>query len=339
VIILAILNSCNNDSISIEDEEALDYSMRQIGEEWDGTRVYNNPNNPFLQKIPDDYEVHEFSAEMIAHIKQQTGPNFTNTRLSTGDFSIPVFLATESTPVRDIHFNLYGNPPGKSHMIEVPFLIGSNPAKGSDQHYTIIQQESGCVYEFWRFDYNTAGGGNAIPLSSNGIYEDGRSSVASGWSNLQGIIWPKELKELKINHALSFSVPITHAAGYVSPATKHDGVLQNDYAIPEGTLVRIQPDYDIDQIPNISPIEKAVYEAVQTYGMYCGDTNGAGVAIRAVSPRSVYADSFPEELQIESNSNYSLPNFPFDALEVVSGGPLIPYEQREYIDHGCANWR
>lgn len=339
MLLFHLLFSCREESLSLQEEVALDYSMRVIGEEWNGLMAYSNQNNPFHQQIPYDYEVHEFSEEMIALLKLQTGSNFTNVRLSTGDFSIPVFLATESTPVRDILFNLYGKPPGKSYMMDVPFLVGSNPAKGSDQHYTVIQQDKGCVYEFWRFDYTTAGGGNAKPLSSNGIYEDGRSSIAAGWSSLQGIIWPTELKEFHIPHALSFSVPITHAAGYVSPATKHDGVLNHDFAIPEGTLIRIKPDYDIDQIPNIGPIEKAVYKAIQTYGMYCGDTNGAGIAIRTVSPHSVYPEAFPDEFSVAENGNYYLSNFPFDALEVVQSGPITPYEYREYVDQGCAKWR
>ena len=111
------------------------------------------------------------------------------------------------------------------------------------------------------------------------------------------------------------------------------------YTIPEDTLIRIKPDYDLDQIPDIGPIERAVYEAIQTYGMYCGDTNGAGIAIRTVSPHSVYTDAFPDEFYTAENGNYYLSNFPFDALEVVKSGPIIASEYREYIDQGCVRWR
>jgi hypothetical protein len=337
-----LVNACNCSTPLTEEElEALETSMTKIGEEWGGNMVYTHPDNPFDQEIPADYEVHENSAAMIDLIKSATGPEFTNTRLSTGDFSIPVYLADDDSPVHDIEFNLYGHPPDKTHMTDVPYIVGSKPAAGSDKHYAIIQEDSGCVYEFWLYDYNTAGGGNAHPIDENGIYEDGRSAVAAGWSALQGLIWPKELKEFHIPHALSFSVPVTDANGYVSPATKNDGALSdNEFAIPEGTLVRIKPEFDIDSISDIGPIEKAVYQAIQTYGMYCGDTNGAGLAIRTLSPQAVFAEAFPEEFVTNTNSgNYDLKNFPFDALEVLKNGPLTPSESRSYVDHGCATWR
>ena len=323
-----------------EDERALEESLQRVGEDWDGSMVYNHPDNPFLEKIPDDYEIHEYSEEMITFLKEQMDPNRSNVRLSVGEYAIPVFLATNSTPTRNIEFYLYGAPPSKTHMTSVPFLIGSNPAMGSDHHYTIIQQDTKCVYEFWLFDYNKAGSGNAISMDSNGIYEDGRSSVTAGWSNLQGIIWPKELKESNIEHALSFSVPITSAQGYVTPATKTDGVVfNNDFAIPEGTLIRIRPDFDIDAMTEIGPIEKTVYKAIQTYDMYCGDTNGSGIAIRAVSPSSVNSESYPDSFDTNNPLHlYYLKNLLFEALEVVQGGPLQSIEQREYIDHGCATW-
>ncbi len=226
-------------------------------------------------------------------------------------------------------------------MTEVPFLVGSNPAPGSDQHYTILQEDSRCAYEFWLFDYDSAGGGNAHPIDGVGIYEDGRSSVAAGWSALQGLIWPSELRDFHIPHALSFAVPVTDANGYVAPATKNDGALSDqEYAIPEGTLIRIRPDFDLDTLGDIGPIERAVYEAMQTYGLYCGDTNGAGVSIRAVSPRSVNPDAFPEEFDTDNVQGvHYLTDFPFEALEVVASGPLTASETRDYVDHGCAEWR
>ena len=341
LVVFAACGCPGPEPLTEEQQAALDHSMTQIGEQWSGEMVFTHEDNPFRQEIPSDYEVHEDSAEMIALIKSAAGPEFTNTRLSTGDFSIPVYLADDDSPVHDIEFNLYGRPPDKTHMTDVPYLVGAKAADGSDQHYAIIQEDSRCVYEFWLYDTQTAGGGNAHPLDDTGIYEDGRSAVAAGWSALQGLIWPKELKAFHIPHALSFSVPVTDANGYVAPATKNDGALtDNPYAIPEGTLIRIKPDFDIDSIPDIGPIERAVYQAIQTYGMYCGDTNGAGLAIRTLSPASVFADAFPEEFVTNTNSgNVDLKNFPFDALEVIQSGPITASEPRSYVDHGCANWR
>jgi hypothetical protein len=341
-VLLCVAACKGGEPLSEADLAALERSRTEVGEEWTGTMLYNHPDNPFLQEIPDDYEVHENSVEMIDLIKSQTGANFTNTSLSTGSFSIPVFVADDQTAVRDIEFYLYGNPPQTTHMTDVPFLVGSQPATGSDSHYTIIQEDSRCVYEFWLFDYDRAGGGNAHTVDGVGIYTDGRSSVAAGWSALQGIIWPRELRDYHIPHALSFAVPVTNLNGHVSPATKNDGALSdNEFAIPEGTLIRIRPDFDLDSISGLRPIDRAVYEAIQTYGMYCGDTNGAGLSIRAVSPESVHPEAFPEEFDTDNpNGVFFLENFPFDALEVVSSGPMLTTpDVRDYVDHGCAEWR
>lgn len=341
LVLLCSLAACGGAGLSDSEVAALTRSRVQIGQHWSGSQLYDHQENPFLQPIPVDAVVHENSEAMIELIRSQTGPSFTNTFLSTGDYSIPVYLADDTTPGRDIAFHLYGHPPGMTHMTDVPVLPGSAPAPGSDRHYTVIDEDARCAYELWLFEGSRAGGGNAHPLDGVGIYEDGRSSVAAGWSALQGIIWPSELREGHIPHALSFAVPVTNADGYVAPATKNDGALSGHAsAIPEGTRVRIRPDFDLDSLVGIGPVERAVYEALQTYGMYCGDTNGSGVSIRAISPLSVDADAFPAALDTDNPQGlHYLTNFPFDALEVLASGPLTPSEPRDYVDHGCAEWR
>jgi hypothetical protein len=204
----------------------------------------------------------------------------------------------------------------------------------------VVDVINNCLYEFWRYSSKTAGSGNAISLSTDGIYKDGRSTVAAGWSQLQGSIWPKELRDGVIKHALSFSTPVTNKNGYVWPATKNDGTLSNNpFAIPEGTLIRIKPDINIDTIQGLGEIEKIVYKAIQTYGMYCGDTNGAGIAIRAIATASLPGNAYPESFEIRPQSgNYYLKNFPFEHLEVIYTGELTKTEFRDYVNHGCAKW-
>ncbi|MDB4539254.1 hypothetical protein N9231_02470 [Saprospiraceae bacterium] len=339
LIVLCLVGCVSEPGPPIDTAE-LDASIEAVSTEWNGTMIYNHPDNPFHQEIPDEYEVHPNSTEMIDLIKSITGDNYTNTFLSTGDYSIPVYIASDTTATRNIEFYLYGKPPGKTHMLNVPFVQGSQPAKGGDSHYTVIQKDSRCVYEFWLFDYNKAGGGNAISLDDSGIYQDGRASVAAGWSNLQGIIWPSELKEGEIKHALSFSVPVTNANGHVPPATKNDGALSNnEYAIPEGARIRIKPEINIDTIQNIGSVERTVYKAIQKYGMFCGDTNGAGISIRTIAPMSANADAFPDDFDVSSNLGlHYLKSFPLDYLEVINFGEIIPSEVKDYVDHGCSEW-
>jgi hypothetical protein len=52
---LALTVACKSTSTLTEAEAAaLEYSGEQIGEVWNGTMVYDHPDNPFLQEIPSE---------------------------------------------------------------------------------------------------------------------------------------------------------------------------------------------------------------------------------------------------------------------------------------------
>lgn len=315
----------------------LDLSKDLVSYTWDGLDVFATSDNPFHQPIDTNYVVHSNSDTMIALLKQSCGPNLDNTYIVAGNFSSPLYIATDSTPVRDIKITLYNIPANKSHMTNVPVIPESKAADGSDKHYMVINKDKRCMHEFWIFEDHKAASGNAISIDSNGIYPNGKSSVASGFSQLQGAIWPKELQYEEINHALFFSCPVTNANGYVSPATSNDGALKNNpYAIPQGTLIRIKPNIDVDTISGLTSIEKTVFKAIQKYGMYCGDTNGAGIGIKAIDTKSVYADAYPSNFTTRENGNYYLKKFPFEYMEVVYTGPP---KVRPIVNSGCISWR
>ena len=80
IALLSLPLACRGEpSLSDDELAALERSKEEIGENWTGTMLYDHPDNPFLQEIPSDYEVHENSSEMIELIKSQTGTNFSNT--------------------------------------------------------------------------------------------------------------------------------------------------------------------------------------------------------------------------------------------------------------------
>lgn len=328
--------SCKKETPTVSDQ--LEFSYEEILK-WDGSMLFTHEDNPFKKEIPFDATVHQNSSEMIELIKSQCGSDLSNTFISVGDFGTPVYMANDNSDRINVKLTLY-HPPQKTVLVNVPMPRGASAAPGSDMHIAVVDVENKCLYEFWRYSAQEAGSGNAIDLNTDGIYKDGRSTVAAGWSQLQGSIWPKELKDGVIDHALSFSVPVTNKNGYVWPATKNDGQLStNPFAIPEGTLIRIRPEIDIDTIQGLGEIERIVYKAIQKYGMYCGDTNGAGIAIRAISTRSLPSDAYPTSFEIRPTSgNYYLKNFPFEHLEVIYTGELTKTEVRPYVNHGCAQW-
>jgi hypothetical protein len=340
VLITLFLIGCNKNAVQ-ENNPALIKSQTELTNNWDGTLFFNKADNPFLQKIPSNYSIHPNSARMIDLIKKSCGPTFSNVYVNANDYSIPVYLADNSSPKRSIKITLYNKPPNLESMINVPVPQGASAAGGTDKHMAIINTENKCLYEFWLFEDTKAGSGNGISVNSNGIYADGRSTVAAGWSQLQGLIWPKELKQGLINHALSFSVSVTNANGFVIPATNNDGALSNNPdAIPEGTLIRIKPNVIINDIPGITETEKIIYKALQQYGMYCGDTNGGGLSIRAAHTKSFLKDAYSPAMQFDATyGNFSLKNFPFDLLEVVYTGALQTKTTKPYMNQGCAEWK
>lgn len=329
------ISSCKKD---LQNNEQLQFSHEEVMK-WDGSDLFNHPDNPFKKEIPQNAVVHQNSDEMIALIKSKCGTDLSNTFISCGSFGLPVYMANGKTDRIDVNITVYP-PPQRSKLIDVPMPQGAESASGSDSHIAVIDVEDSCLYEFWLYAKRRAGSGNAMSLSNDGIYKDGRSTVAAGWSQMQGAIWPKELRDGEIKHALSFSTSVTNANGYVYPATKNDGQLSNEpYAIPEGTLIRIRSDIDIDTIAGLGEIEKIVYKAIQKYGMYCGDTNGAGLSLRSIATSSLPKDAYPPSFAIrESSGNYYLKHFPFEYLEVIYTGELTPSQPRNYVNHGCAKW-
>ena len=329
VALALLLCGCNRQT------EELAVSRSAVARDWDGTMVFDDPANPFLRPLPDAYRVHPRSAAMIAALQRSCGRDGTNAYVTCGEYSIPVYLADSPGRGHDVPIGIY-RPAGKRRICGVPLVPGAAAAAGSDRHYAVIDAGRAVVHEFWLFDGRSAGGGNCIPLHSNGIYADGRSSTAAGWSSLQGLIWPRELRAGAIRHALVFACSITDAERHVPPATHHDGSLRgSDDAIPEGTLIRIRPDADLDSLADIPDVDRTIYRALQRYGMYCGDTCGAGLALRAVAAQSLPDGAWPDGFDLRSDlGSHTLPRFPFHLLEVVDSESM-PTEPGVA---GCAKW-
>src|SRR6185312_2063860 len=92
-----------------------------------------------------------------------------------------------------------------------------------------------------------------------------------------------ELQTGKIDHALGFSAHYTCAATFRYPAIKTDGRHASP-CIPEGTRVQLDPSINVDAIPGITPGERTVAHALQTYGAYAHDTGGSNMGYSFESP-------------------------------------------------------
>lgn len=147
-----------------------------------------------------------------------------------------------------------------------------------------------CEIGFWQARKENgswvASWANGNSMGGTGIFPFGLSGRGSGFSYLSGVIWPDELREGRIRHKLSFSYKFTKASGPVAPATDSDGVTEANYALPEGAVLQLDPNLDLDTL-GLTAYEKTIARAMQEYGLILLDTGGTGLGLYAVDPRSV----------------------------------------------------
>ena len=240
--------------------------------------------------------------------------------------SVPVYIADESTrrvsvELTDVHATVGG-------IDDVPLPPEALPDCGFDTLLAAFDPETGTFYEFWRAVQNEDGTwrastGNTIDAGAgSGIYPgDGQESEgvrASGFSLAAGLIWPHELESGLIEHALVFVFFPTRIGGPVAPAVASDGSVDDPAALPMGAHLQLDPDLDLDAL-DLEPWERTIAVALQTYGMYLGDT-GSGIALSMLHAYSFggnpYEGLLPEEAITEGD--IFLTKLPPESFRVLS---------------------
>lgn len=286
------------------------------------------PNSPFNEKIPPDPEIDKDSDKMVENlVKTQKEKGF---NLTVKEFSVPIYYADENTPKHKVALTAIWAP--AETMKDVPIPSFAEPDPGfDDRSMVVIDLSTGCEYDFWRARKDddgkwAAAWGNALSINGDGIFPKGLSAMGSGFAlTNSGIIWPDELQNGVINHALGILVnpESVKGPGYVPPATESDGESSIEGAIPEGARIQLDPSLNLDDF-NLEPYEKTIAKAMQEYGMILVDRTSAELSIRAVNPISVninpYEGILPDEKWVE------LPNIPVEHFRVLKLPELIDAE-------------
>jgi hypothetical protein len=99
----------------------------------------------------------------------------------------------------------------------------------------------------------------------------------------------------------------------------------------------LDPDLDLTTL-GLTSYEMTIARALQEYGMYLVDSNGVGVSIEAIDPRSVQGNPYDGLLPDEDFP--TLPNLPTGSFRVLKLGPQNPLfdEENELVDSGCATF-
>jgi hypothetical protein len=253
-----------------------------------GAPFFSRPGNIWTTPVPVDAPADPRSAEYINSLLEAPSPV-----VSIRQFSVPVYIAQEGSPRFTIRPTSEFTPPDFV-LDNVPIPEHVLPDPEDDGHMVIFDATSDCVYEFYRpgrtVDGWTAEWANAISGDGDGIYPDGLSTRASGFSSGAGLIWPDELRAGHIPHVLTFAYPFTSSSGPVDPATRTDGRTNSRAALPIGAHLVLDPEIDIDAL-GLPQAERTLAKALQEYGMILSDTSG-GFTLYAVNPLSFPGDPY-----------------------------------------------
>lgn len=195
-------------------------------------------------------------------------PSISQISVNDDAWTVPIYRAPPGTPKVTIRVT------NKNKNIQVPYLSSYRPSPDSDSHLAIIDQATGCEYEFQTFNASKK---TAIAQATyrvdtgSGGHVSGPAHAGGELSYLGGLITPQDVSAGVIDHALRFAVPIG-APSYLYPGTRSDGTTAN--GIPQGIRAQLDPNLDLNQF-NLTPFQRMVAVALQTYGAFNADTASA----------------------------------------------------------------
>lgn len=232
------------------------------------------------------------------------------------EYGTPVWEAGASDPFDTV---LCTEPWGTCQLSQQQIQIpaGAETSGGSDGSMVVIDSSTHLGYDFWRASRTSlttwsAAWGTRFEMGGSGT---GGGATGAGVPLLAGLPRLAEMAQGHIDHALAFASSDTCASVYRYPASKTDGKSTQSYCVPEGARIQLDPSIDVDAIPGITPGEKIVAHALQTYGAYCKDTGGAKMAFGFEDP---VGKPNPYPGLGFSWDYYDMPHIPWDRLRVLS---------------------
>jgi len=255
-------------------------------------------------KIIEKPAIAENSAQVVDFLATNQAGEF-GFIIGVAGWTYPIFYADESTPTYDITFTESYSEDNVLNGVPIPDNAVPDPQ--GDGHMVIIDKSANTEYDFWMAkrtgDGWTAGWGNKISLSGDGVYPHGLSARGSGFAASEGLVWPEEISAGRIEHALFFSIDDKYVkgGGPVSPASESDGVSTETFAIPEGARLQLDPSIDLSTL-DLLPYELTIATAMQEFGIILGD-RGGGIQFYAARPDNYDWSSVIDE--IDQNEGFS----------------------------------
>jgi hypothetical protein len=227
--------------------------------------------SPFNTPIPSTASVDPTSATWINALYNNSSVN--SIYVNQTAWSTTVYHATSTTPTIPIYVS------NLNKHIDLPYQSGWSTSPDSDAHMVVIDDSSGCEYEFEALNL-TNRWANSVGVfhvtTGTGAHAPDAGVTGAQTSLLAGLITPQDVASGAINHALRIGTPI-NSSQFRAPATSSDGGVAG--GIPEGSLIRLDPTLDLSQY-GLTGFQLMMARALQKYGAYDGD-NGGSLAVSA----------------------------------------------------------
>ena len=252
-------------------------------------RLVFPPDNDWNRDISAD-SVDVDSDSLIAHCGATASlhPDF-GTWYQGALFGIPFATVDSTQPRVPVSFQYADESDPGPYPIPPNVPIEGGGASTGDRHVIVVDVDDWKLYELFSarpIDGGaswTAGSGAIFDLATGALRPDGWTSAdAAGLPIFPGLVrYDEAVTAGTITHALRFTCPITRRA-YVPPARHEAGSTTSIYAPPMGMRVRLKASVDISGFP---AEDRAILQALKTYGMYVADNGGPFFVSGAPDPR------------------------------------------------------
>lgn len=192
------------------------------------------------------------------------------------DYGIPITVVGARHKRVKVGFDYAAESDRVRYPVGRDTLIEGGRRSDGDRHAIIVDKTKCRLYELYALKRVGgrwhAGSGAVWSLRSNKLRPDGWTSAdAAGLPILPGLLRWNEVKRLKVDHAIRFTVPTTSRA-HLWPA-RHDAgsTTSLDYP-PMGARFRLAASYDASAL---SPQAQAVVAAMKKYGLVLADNGSA----------------------------------------------------------------
>ncbi|MGY1621442.1 malectin domain-containing carbohydrate-binding protein [Geodermatophilus sp. SYSU D00965] len=288
-------------------DAALGLLTAATGRPFATTSVWNTP-------IPANPAIDRNSAAMVRSV---TASNTATANLYA--YGEPVFTAVAGTPTARVTCTEdWGTCDVAERTMRIP--ADAQPTSGSDGRMIIVDLVDRVVCDFWQARRTGAGQwttswGTCADLAGTGSGPNG-GATGAGINALTGVVRTFEMRNLHIPHTLSVATNNSCSGQFRAPAVKTDGESGRADCVPEGARLQLDPSIDVDAIPNMTPGERAVARALQTYGAINRDNCGSNLCVQFEAP---FGEADPYPAAGFSGDYYTMPHIPWNRLRVLAG--------------------